>query len=150
WKRPDMVRTRQLLLLSLLLLGGCTWPVREETDRTALELASQSFDLAPAESAGSKSTEDAASPPKESAKAVNQEASNPATDVQTVAFMQAERPQEKPTGKLPKYELRLPSDLPGAETPLIPRFDKMTDEQKQRTIRQLYPELPPLPTEATP
>src|SRR5262245_66247035 len=57
WKRPNMSRRRLLLLLSLFLLGGCTWPVREETDRTVLEMASHPFDQAPAEPASSESEE---------------------------------------------------------------------------------------------
>jgi cobalt-zinc-cadmium efflux system outer membrane protein len=142
-----MSRTR-LLLLSLLLLGGCTWPVQQETDRAVLELASQPFDQAPAVPDESKPKTEEAHAEKASAKAAKEEAPEPATDVQTVAFMQAER-AEKPTGKLPKYELKLPSDLPGAETPELPNILKMPPEQRQRAVRELYPEVPPLPTEPT-
>jgi cobalt-zinc-cadmium efflux system outer membrane protein len=145
-----MSRTR-LLLLGLLLLGGCTWPVREETDRTVLEMASHPLDQAPAEPPSVRSEEKGSEEKKEASSSHPTPHSSlsdePAADVQTVALMQA---PEKAAGGLPKYELKMPSDLPGTETPLIPRFDKMTEEQKQQTIRKLYPELEPLPTEPSP
>jgi cobalt-zinc-cadmium efflux system outer membrane protein len=156
-----MARTRRLLLLSLLLLSGCRGgPVQQETDRILLEMASHPFDQAPAESAETKPNRPVRSEEKESEEKGGATSSlptphsslsdEPVTDIQTVALMQAERAPEKPAGELPKYQLKMPSGLPGSEAPLIPRFDKMTEEQKQQTIRKLYPELEPLPTEPTP
>jgi cobalt-zinc-cadmium efflux system outer membrane protein len=139
-----MSPTRLLLLSSLLLLGGCLWPVREKTDRMVTDLAGHPFDLAPPESVEDKPKTEA---PAEKASATEAKAapSEPAADVQTVALLQAEKPEKK----LPKYELTIPPGVPGSEAPLLPRLDKMTPEQKERTIRQLYPELPPLPDEPT-
>jgi cobalt-zinc-cadmium efflux system outer membrane protein len=146
-----MSRAWLLVLLSLLLLSGCRGgPVQQETDRAVLEMASRPFDLASPESAEDKpKTEDLPPPRKASDKAASAEATEADSDVQTVALLQAERPQEKPAA-LPKYELKLPPGIPGSEAPLIPRLDKMTPEQRQQTIRQLYPELPPLLEEPTP
>jgi cobalt-zinc-cadmium efflux system outer membrane protein len=146
-----MSQTRLLLLLSLLLLSGCRGgPVQQETDRVLLELASRPFDQAPPESAEDKPKAEELPPPaKASAKANKRdghspaEASEPETDVQTVALMQGEKQA------LPKYELKIPAGVPGSETPPLPRLDKMTPEQKQRTIQELYPELEPLPEPPT-
>jgi hypothetical protein len=51
-----MSRTRRLLVLSLLLLGGCRGgPVQQETDRVLLEMATHPFDPAPPTSSEDKS-----------------------------------------------------------------------------------------------
>ena len=145
-----MSLSRLLLLSSLLVLAGCRWPVREETDQAVLELASRPFDQAPAESAEDKPKAEKTAPAaKESVTEANAETSEPVADVRTVALMQADRTPEKPAGGLPKYELKVPSEVPGSEAPLID-FRKMSPEQKQQAIRRLYPELPPLPDEPAP
>ncbi len=145
-----MSLSRLLLLSSLLVLAGCRWPVREETDQAVLELASRPFDQAPAESAEDKPKAEKTAPAaKESVTEANAETSEPVADVRTVALMQADRTPEKPAGGLPKYELKVPSEVPGSEAPLID-FRKMTPEQKQQAIRRLYPELPPLPDAPAP
>lgn len=145
-----MSRARRLLLWSVLLLSGCRGgPVQPEIDRAVLELANRPFDLTSAESAQSKpKTEEAPPPAKVPDQAASAEATESDADVQTVALLQADRPQEKK--ELPKYELKLPPGIPGSEAPLLPQFAKLTPEQKQQTIRQLYPELPPLPDEPAP
>ena len=129
-----MSRKRLLVLLSLFLLGGCTWPVREETDRTVLEMASHPFDQAPAAPVEDKpnrpvkseerGTEEKSGPTSSLLAPHSSLSDEPAADVQTVALMQA--------AGLPKYELKMPSDLPGSEASEIPRFGKMTEEQKQQ------------------
>src|SRR5579871_4539584 len=135
-KRSVMARPRRLLLVSLLLLGGCQGsPVQQQTDRIVRDMSTVPFDQTPLEAAAAE--------PKA-------EASEPAADIQTVALMQAERNQDKPADR-PKFALRIPAAIPGSEVPPIPpNFGQMTPEQKEKTIRQLYPELPPLPTEPTP
>jgi cobalt-zinc-cadmium efflux system outer membrane protein len=146
-----MSLTRLPLLLSLLLLCGCRGgPVREETDRAVHEMASHVFDPAPEESTAAKpKTEDAAPPPAKAPSSGGRvELPVSATDIQTVAFMQAERPPSSPTGGLPKYELKVPAEIPGSEVAPID-FSKMTPAQKQQAIRQLYPELPQMPTTPT-
>jgi cobalt-zinc-cadmium efflux system outer membrane protein len=146
-----MPRTRLPLLLSLLLLCGCRGgPVREETDRAVHEMARHVFDPAPEESTTAKPKTEEAAPPPAKAPSPGGKVELPvsATDIQTVAFMQAERPPSSATGGLPKYELKVPPEIPGSEALPID-FGKMTPAQKQQAIRQLYPELPPLPISPT-
>lgn len=145
---------RRLLLLSLLLLGGCRGgPVVQETDRILLELASRPFDPSPPQSTEKKpKAADAAPPSKAPAKIGRADscpaeiASEPAADIHTVAFLQ----EEKPARKRQKYELEIPPGLPGSEAPPLPNLNRMTPEQKQRTTQRLYPKLPPLPEEPVP
>jgi cobalt-zinc-cadmium efflux system outer membrane protein len=149
-----MSRARRLLLGSLLLLSGCRGgPVQQETDHILLEMATRPFDVAPAESKeeSKPAAEEAASPAKASAKPAKVEAPASQTDIQTVALLQAERAQEKQAGERPKYELKIPPGVPGSEAPPLPRFDEKTPpEQKQRIIKELSKELPPLPIEPIP
>ena len=159
-----MSRARLLLLWSLLLLSGCRGgPVQQETDRAVLELASRPFDLAPPESAESQpKTEELPPPKKATDKAAKAEVSETDSDVQTVALLQA----EKPAQGLPKYELKIPSGIPGSEAVSIDFFQRdkegkilrdkegrpiqVSDEEKLHRIQRFYPELPPLPEEPTP
>ncbi len=67
-----------------------------------------------------------------------------------VAFAQPEVPpaprmvdQQVPG---PRFTLKIPPELPGAEAPPID-LGKMTPEQRRQYVRQLYPEIPPLPPE---
>jgi cobalt-zinc-cadmium efflux system outer membrane protein len=147
-KKIAMPRVRLLLLVSLLLLSGCRGgPVVQETDRILLDLASRPFDPAPPESAAHKPKTEATSPSgKATGKTAKEGLAEPEADTHTVALLQA----EKSTEKQPKYELTIPSDVPGSEAPSLPDFSKMTPEQKQQTLQQLYPELPPLPDEPVP
>jgi cobalt-zinc-cadmium efflux system outer membrane protein len=141
-----MSRPRLLLVLGLLL-GGCTWPVRENTDKLVQDLANHPFDVAPVEPAESKPrTEETAAPATRTAAAGPQEdpIAPPTLDIQTVAYLQADRTPDRPGGGLPKFDLKIPSDLPGSEAPRI-TFENMTREQRERTIKSIYPELPPLP-----
>jgi cobalt-zinc-cadmium efflux system outer membrane protein len=148
---------KRLLFLSLLLLNGCTWPVREETDRTLREMASQPFDLAPPETASGTPT---AATPAGGGKA---DSFTGATDLRTVALMEAEQAPEKPGRGLPQYKLQIPTEIPGAEAAPVDFFKRdkqgkilreregkpveMSREEKQEVIKKLYPQLPELPQE---
>jgi cobalt-zinc-cadmium efflux system outer membrane protein len=141
---------RPLLLSVLLLVGGCLWPVREKTDQTVLELASRPYDLAPALPADQVPK----TMPKADEKAAPGKGAGPAAlaapkDVQTAALMEAEQAQDKPAGRPPPLDLKIPPEVPGSEAPGIPS-GVMTPEQKRRAMEQLYPELPALPTAPTP
>jgi cobalt-zinc-cadmium efflux system outer membrane protein len=61
-------------------------------------------------------------------------------DLQTTAYMQADQK--------PKLEPRIPPEIPGSEARPL-QLPKDT-EARQRTIQQLYPELPPLVVEPQP
>ncbi len=41
------IMVRRLLLLSVLLVSGCAWPVRDATDRMVREMVEHPFDVAP-------------------------------------------------------------------------------------------------------
>jgi cobalt-zinc-cadmium efflux system outer membrane protein len=137
-----------LLLGHLILLGGCTWPVRKQTDQIVRELASHPYDLAPPEVSAkvapkAKETDAPAQASDDEPKA---SLAAPTTDIQTTAYMQAARDP----AKLPKYDLKIPSAIPGSEAPPIKITKDMTPEQRQQAIKHLYPELPPLPVVPTP
>lgn len=142
-----MARVQPLLLCSLMLLSGCTWPVRERTERLMGQLAVPTFDLAPPQAGDDKPKLDKSSGPAKTSDASNSSfsAETPETDVQTVALMQ----EDRTAGKATKYELKVPAGIPGSEASL-PDFSKMTPEQKARAIKELYPDLEPLPEEPVP
>jgi len=142
-----MRRARRLLLLALLILGGCRGgPVVQQTDRIVLEMASHPFDVAPPETVRNKPKEEAAPSEKTAAKAAKGEPPEPEPDIRTVSLLQP----DKKAANLPEDKLAMPPGLPGSEAPILPDFSKMTAEQKQSTIQRLYPELPPLPVEPIP
>jgi cobalt-zinc-cadmium efflux system outer membrane protein len=151
-----MSRTQRLVLLSLLLLCGCRGgPVQQETDRVLLELASRPFDVAPPlrqEKSEEKGSQNAKSEEKQTLLQTSHSASagQPETDILTVSLLQAGTAQERQSGGRPRYELKVPPGLPGAEAPRLPDFKNLTKEQQERTIRQIYPELPSLPEEPAP
>jgi cobalt-zinc-cadmium efflux system outer membrane protein len=148
-----MGRARLLLLVSLLLLSGCRGgPVVQETDRILLEMASRPFDLAPpqpadrpvrSEERGSEEKGKQISSPLTPHSSLSGEAE---ADIRTVALLQG----EKQGAGLAKYELKIPAGLPGSEAPQLPDLNRMTPEERQRTIQKLYPELPALPDEPVP
>jgi cobalt-zinc-cadmium efflux system outer membrane protein len=139
-----------LMFSVLLLMGGCLWPVSQKTDQIVHDVASHPFDLASEESIKSMPGADESATPLSQAPAPGGKAELPitGTDIRTVALMQAERAPENPAGGLPRYDLKIPSEIPGSEAPPID-FRKMTPEQKQQAIKQLYAELPPLPAAPT-
>jgi cobalt-zinc-cadmium efflux system outer membrane protein len=146
---------RNLLLLGLLLTGGCLWPVREKTDQTVHDLISRPYDVAPTLAGDTvKETPQPKGGPSEPATKPTPKGPAAAppvlTDMQTTAYMQA--PPDKALAR-PKYDLVIPPEIPGSEAPLI-KFEKtgpdgkpvpLSPEEKRRAIAKIYPELPPLP-----
>ncbi|HEY7326719.1 MAG TPA: TolC family protein [Gemmataceae bacterium] len=142
-----MSRARRLLLVCLLLSGGCRGgPVVQQTDRILLEMASHPFDVAPPQSNRGKPTAEASPPANTSRKPAKAGSCEPETDLHTVAFLQA----EKQVRALPEYELKIPPGLPGSDAPPLPDLRRLSPEERLRTIQKLYPELPPLAPEPTP
>lgn len=113
---------RLLLLLGLLPASGCLWPVRDNTDQAVRELAARPFDLA-------------------------SYTANATTDARTADLMRDDRPPDLPPAAPRKLELTVPRELPGSEAPPIPGFKDLTPVARERLIRRLFPELPPLPPE---
>jgi cobalt-zinc-cadmium efflux system outer membrane protein len=129
--------SRSTVLLLLLFMGGCLWPVQRDTDRTVVELSARPYDVAP-------------QLPAEKPKVVPKGGAGlipPAqTDIQTTALMM-QAGKEAPAAK-GKAELEIPDRIPGSETPrvVLPR-DK---EAQKREVERIYPPLLALPTEPKP
>jgi cobalt-zinc-cadmium efflux system outer membrane protein len=156
---------RLLMLSSLFALSGCLWPVREKTDQVVHDLASRPYDVTPAETPPVMPGASEAATPTGGASKKTIALNLPPTDVQTVAFMQAERLPDKPPVTT-KYDLKIPSAIPGSEATIVTFqkrdkdgklvFDKdgravlMDEAEKREYIRKTYPELPPLPITPTP
>ncbi len=139
-----MSRRRLFAFGSLLLLSGCLYHAAEHTDQSVCDLAAHPYDLslpAPAETAqpAPPAPNAPGAPGKEGAAAPAA-----ATDVRTAAFMQAEPPNPPVVARPP---VKVPEDLPGAETPLLPVLPKERAE-REAAVRKLYPPLPALPEEA--
>src|SRR5262249_45046178 len=146
-QRARLMLPRQLLLFSgALLLSGCLWPVREKTDLTVAELAARPLDLAP--QVAPRMPPAAAKPPPPPP-TPTPPPPLPVADVQTTAFM-----QEGDQRTRPRLDLRIPPEVPGSEAPRIEfrtRLGKTPTkgerEAREREVRGIYPELPPLPAE---
>jgi cobalt-zinc-cadmium efflux system outer membrane protein len=124
------VRQGMVLLWGPLLLCGCLYGGREQTNREVCRQAGRLFDPEPADRA----------PVKPMLPAPNGAARAPvetSADVRTTALLQAEPKQKGP--------LSFPESLPGAELPLV----KLSDDPETRKaqVRQLYPPMAKLPDE---
>jgi cobalt-zinc-cadmium efflux system outer membrane protein len=125
---------RSLLLAGALLLSGCLYHAREHADQAVCDLAAKPFDLCP-------------SAPPEPAKPAAASAVAPlTTDVRTAAYMEAV-PDAGKAAEI-KAKLTLPDAIPGSEAPPIRIPEEK--EAKEQAIRELYPELPALPTAPAP
>ncbi len=165
---------RRLLLLSvLLMLSGCAWPVRDNTDQMVREMVEHPFDVAPeaateapapAQPATGGMTpanvgSNGSTPVAPKVPAVVETAAWVETQpgssrplvrlkddaVQTVAWTQ---PQPGPGGPSPppgRYQLTVPPKVPGSEAPriVLPRDTAAA----AREIDRIFPDLPPLPFE---
>jgi cobalt-zinc-cadmium efflux system outer membrane protein len=143
-----MRRLRLLLVSGLLLTGGCLWPVREKTDRSVAELAARPFDLTPdfpAQPRAPAPPADGAPPAAAAPTREGAAAGLPPADVQAAAYVQAGAGPGQPEGRRPRLDLHIPPEIPGSEAPLI----KLPQDRaaKEREVRRIYPELPPLPEE---
>ena len=128
-----MSRRRLLALGSVLLLSGCLYHATEQTDQAVCALTAHPFDPAPAAPAPSKSPgKDASAAPAAP------------TDVRTAALMEA---ADEPQPKIERPPVKIPSDVPGADAPRVPNFNKLPKEEQLAAIRKLYPPLPPLEEE---
>ncbi|HEV3006306.1 MAG TPA: TolC family protein, partial [Pirellulales bacterium] len=160
--------SRMLLVSGVLLAGGCTWPVRQETNRTLCDMANQPYDHAPditPENVKAFAEKQAGGPHSPSA-ARQQRKNDPppladdiTTDVQAAAWMQPQLPFDdkrtnpedepisgpnSPEGKRRGLDLRIPQRLPGSEAP---RVELPRDATLGAEIGRIYGELPALPVE---
>jgi cobalt-zinc-cadmium efflux system outer membrane protein len=139
---------RRLALSWLLLLGGCLYQAREQTDRVVADLAARPYDRLPA-ATGEPLEVMAPEGLKPSAVGASQERgaiNSPGAplDVQTTAWMQGNQVPQPPGAK-PKIDVTIPPEIPGSEAK---RIELPKDPAaKQREVQRLYPELPALPPE---
>jgi cobalt-zinc-cadmium efflux system outer membrane protein len=143
-----MAPRRLLALCSVLVLvSGCLYHAREQTDAVVADLAAHPFDLAPPPPE---------SPPSAPAAALPSAATKPSApptlslDVQTTAYMQA-RPEAAQAEEIRKRmeRVQIPPEIPGSEAEFVKQMPE-EEAAKRRLIARLYPELPPLPDAPTP
>jgi cobalt-zinc-cadmium efflux system outer membrane protein len=138
-----MRRRWMLILNGLFVASGCVYHVQERVDQTACELASHPYDVAP-ETPAVKKVEQSKTPDSTPDNA--QALANRPYDLQTTSYMQQEPAPRPGDGQRRVADrLRIPMEIPGAETPaVVLSRDRAT---QQAEIKKLYPELPPLPIE---
>jgi cobalt-zinc-cadmium efflux system outer membrane protein len=155
---------RRLLALSgVLVLGGCLYHARERVDQVVCDLGRRTYDPQPAQPPEPKAavpatSADASKGAKPAALASRLQAADhkppeggtpaPALDLQTTAFMQADNQPPGPAVAHSLAEIKIPPEVPGSEVRRIQLPDD--PEARQRTIRRIYPKLPPLPEEPKP
>jgi cobalt-zinc-cadmium efflux system outer membrane protein len=139
---------RLLAVLSLFLVGGCLWPVREKTDHEiALQIA-HPFDLGPELAAGTAPPAPPAQPGPAAPPGKSAAASLPPTDVQTTALLQPADQPPQPAAPPRFIDVNIPPLIPGSETPRIQLPKEAA--AKEAEVGRLYPPLPPLPEEPKP
>jgi cobalt-zinc-cadmium efflux system outer membrane protein len=137
------------VLLGCFLLVGCHAPRLEIIDQSVAALAFRPYDVAPAllPEAPTVQPEEPKSRPGEKPK---QEVADPqrqgATDLKPVGFSQVQ-PAVQVSPILEKYQLKIPTPVPGSETPLIKLPDNAAEREK--AVDRLYG-LPDLPKEPVP
>ena len=146
-----MSRRRLLALCGMLLLGGCLYHAREETDRALCDLSSHPYDLLPSlATEPAATTPPAGKPPSRDPSTPGEKSSaippsNPMVDIQTTAWMQGKPTRQASSPAKNQYDLHIPSEIPGSEAKTIQLPGDAA--AKQREIQRLYPELPALPSE---
>ena len=155
WARKTFVYLRGSVLLipGFMLSTGCLYHAREATDDTVREMAARPFDQLPEqlrEKPGLPAGKDQSSAiPGTQSRDTARQAANATvpTDVQTVAYMEAAQAGQPPP--VNKFDLIVPSVIPGSEAPLLTNLPN--DPAKRREVlRQLYTPLPPLAEEVKP
>jgi cobalt-zinc-cadmium efflux system outer membrane protein len=140
-----MTARRLIPLIGAVLVSGCLYHVREQTDEAAMEMARHPFDVAPEATARPSSTDQTLPPPRKEQPAEKPKGLGAAmadVDVRTVVFLQR---KDEPGVKdviLPPM-LSIPERIPGSEAELI----KLPKEKAREAayLRQVYPPLPALP-----
>lgn len=147
---------RLMVLSGIVLLSGCLYHAREHTDQVVCNLAAVPYDLEPPTSASAKA-DSAPKPAKPSGETPKPAESLPPTDLETSRLMEkqgsADAEGEVRTVALTQQDLpkivqdvvknfQIPSTLPGADAPPIP---KLAPEERVRELHRIYQELGPLP-----
>lgn len=154
---------RLLVILGLLVLGGCVYPVRQQADHLVCDLAARPLDLQTSAAMGSSvpttSAEEPAAPSgggKGGAEAGTADAEVRPAGAQEPAAGENPLPQPRPLPR-PRVSMtermRIPAGLPGSGAPSIPvfpRFDPKDPGARERAINGFFTALPPLGPEPRP
>jgi cobalt-zinc-cadmium efflux system outer membrane protein len=159
-----------ILICVLLLMSGCRTPPLQSIDQSVAAIVNHPFDVAPAPSLKSVDAQQpsegaapaAAPKPVEVTPRTDGGTPEAATSSQGVpdsksksgsvirtSYAQDDRAPPGPAASpLHKFELTIPGEIPGAETPLV----KLPREPAERgeAVARLFPQLPPLPEEPVP
>jgi cobalt-zinc-cadmium efflux system outer membrane protein len=129
-----------LFLSGLLFVNGCLYHAEEHADQSLIAVVAHPFDPAPPDS------NEPIVPPAKPETRVGPTLPAAETDLQTTAFMQA----DKDTSKITEItgRLKVPEAVPGAEAPPI-QLPK-DPVQRHAAIQRLYPPLPALSEGPTP
>ncbi len=118
-----------LACFGLLFVSGCLYHAREHTDATVAELVGHPYDAAPAQPTPVQ-TQPPKVPPVSGEKR-SENPSPPQTDVQTTAYMAEAAVTELPPAEKPKFEPRVPPEVPGSEAPSF----RLPEQQEAREAR---------------
>jgi cobalt-zinc-cadmium efflux system outer membrane protein len=136
--------------LSVLLVSGCLYHAREHTDATVAQLVGHPYDIAPNEPAQAQPQPDTAPTLTKFAPVRDERSQIEPTskiDVQTTAYMEEAAQLPQATTSKPKLEPKIPPEIPGSEAGPMKLPPVAQEQARQRAIQQLFPPLPPLPTE---
>ena len=140
-----MRRRWMLILNGLFMASGCIYHVQERVDQVTCGLANHPFDVAPEMPLPKATTQ---VKPGDSPTVPAKTAPTQTYDIQTTAYMQQE-PAPRTLGQPNRNanRLRIPGEIPGAETPPIVLSPPQDRAVRRAEIDKLYPALPPLPIE---
>src|ERR1700687_2251380 len=101
--------TRLLAVGGLLFLSGCLYQAARHGDEPVCALADRPYDLLPTQVEAKPSTS-SATPAKNA-----EFPAGPATDVQSVAYMEGQANAGQQPPSKPKLEPKIPPEIPGSE-----------------------------------
>lgn len=138
-----MTRHRHIVVLATLLLGGCVYHSQERVDQTVSTMVSHPYDqqppaaLAPAAAPAGPVANETTSVPR-----------LPATDIRSVAYLEAGEAATQPPSEERRLDLNIPPEIPGSEARrlALPK----DPAARQQEIERLFPALPPLSAEPSP
>lgn len=132
--------------LAVLLLGGCSFPVREEVDLAVGALAARSFDeaLFPAEAAPSEDWPRVEPATGQTAQGGEEERCRPVEGNCKLQVASCNLQNEKEGKPTLGERLKIPPELPGATVPPLrmPAVGESTPKERQAAVERLYPPLP--------
>jgi len=124
----------------LVLVGGCSFAVREQADRMVCELPNHPLDLEQLPPA------DQSTASMDTSRQIQKRSS---ADGLKLAVFEDPQAQDKPQIDITE-RFKYPAELPGADAPPIRIPLDLSKEEREKLIDRLYPILPPLGAEPQP